>query len=94
MDKLTEDECAQLMTLSERPRLIASYERYNEKERLNRLIHRGLVNAKVYHQGGTIYFLTRLGERALNEDAAKKPACRADPRPIQRSGMANSHAER
>ena len=53
-------------------RLIASCDNPAEKERLNRLVHRGLVNAVVYGQGGTNYFLTHLGESALNGDARKE----------------------
>ena len=69
---LTAEECEQLISLTERPRLIASYDYAAEQAALNRMVHRGLVNATVYRQGGIFYFLTSRGERALNENGCKE----------------------
>ena len=69
---LTAEECEQLISLTERPRLIASYDYAAEQAALNHMVHRGLVNATVSGQGGTIYFLTQRGQRALNGNGCKE----------------------
>lgn len=71
-DNLTPEDCEQLISLIENPRLIASYDYASEQAQLHRLIRRGLVNATVYGQGGTIYYLTQRGERALNENGCNE----------------------
>ena len=45
MNTLTAEECEQLISLTEKPRLIASPDYAAEQAALNHMVHRGLVNA-------------------------------------------------